>query len=231
MNNLFYISPSQLKNMYHTIYYSKSKDKLDMVLEPLQAMVQIALLSISPIGTKLTIQENILYIQSPSIGQSFNRWYNSSKKDDLFYLFQVIRRFIKWYNPNNSKLSPLTLELYQLIIKMAINGFDNLLKTYNSCESNTIGQVINIYRNLLQSVDHTDVDKIFNEKGINMDEVFENIVKLYDPNVLNIIYNTLLIVEKETNENNVNDFINGLNFIMTKNNNQIQNWIKNNLIL
>ena len=32
-----------------------------MILEPLQSMIQLALLSICPVGTKLRIKENILY--------------------------------------------------------------------------------------------------------------------------------------------------------------------------
>lgn len=104
MSNLLGINSSQLKSIYNTLYINnKQKDKLDMILEPLQAMIQLSLLSVSPIGTKLTIQENILYLQHPSFIQPFSRWYNADKKDDLYYLFQVIRRFIKWYNPNNSR--------------------------------------------------------------------------------------------------------------------------------
>ena len=95
--------------------YPNGKDKINMVLEPLQAMIQLALLSLSPIGTKLTIQENILYLQSPNIIQPVSRWYNSDKKDDLYFLFQVIKRFIKWYNPIINKDSLMNEELYKLI--------------------------------------------------------------------------------------------------------------------
>ena len=50
-----------------------------------------------------------------------------------------------------SKTSPLSKELYQLIVKMGIEGFDNLLKTYNSLDTNPIIQVVNMYKNLLEN--------------------------------------------------------------------------------
>lgn len=231
MNNIIYFSPIQIKTLYNSLTINKTKNKLDLILEPLQCMIQIAFIGVSPIGTKLTIQENILYIQNPSIIQPISRWYNSDKKDDIFSIFQVIRRFIKWYNPNNNKNSPMNLEMYELIIKLAVKGFDNLLKTYNYVDNNNIVQVINMYRNLLQSVNYPDFENLFYEKGVNIDEVFQTIIKIYNKELINVIYNTLLLLENEDDENSISNIINGLNLLLSKNNRQIQNWIKVNLIL
>jgi hypothetical protein len=231
MNNLLSLQPYQLKSLYNTLSFNKTKDKMHMVLEPLQSMIQIALLSISPIGSKLTIQENLLYLQNPSIIQPLSRWYNSDKKDDLYFLFQVVKRFIKWYNPVQNKKSPVNMDLYQLITKMAIRGLNNLLKTYNSADSNAIIQVIHMYKNILESVDYNEIDKQYSDKSINIDEVFENITNLYNPQLISIIHNTLLIVEKEEDILAIGNYINGLNLIMNKHNKQIQNWIKVNLII
>jgi hypothetical protein len=175
MNNLFNFKSIQLYNLYNNLLFHKYKDKLDMILEPLQSMIQLALLSVKPIGTKLAIQENILYIQEPSIIQPINRWYNSDKKDDLYFLFQVIKRFIKWYNPENKIIS---VELYNLICSMSLTGLDNLVKTYNNTDNNSIIQVLHLYKNLLEVPNNKELDKHTNDK-VNIDEVFENIISLY----------------------------------------------------
>jgi len=224
------ISPSNVKQLYVSLFY-KTKDKADMVLEPLQAIIQLAMLSVCPVGTKLAIKENILYLQPPTVMQPLSRWYNSDKKDDLLFLFQVIRRFIKWYNPTNNRSSPISLELYKLLVNMAIQGLDKLFKTYISLECNTIMQVVNMYKNLLQTMDNQDVDKIFNDTGINMDEVFQKIITIYDSTLLSLISNALTIVDNETDEIILLEFINGFNLMLKKNNITIQNWIKDNLIL
>jgi hypothetical protein len=228
MNTLF-ISTEQLKTLYNTLSIHKSKDKLDMILEPLQSMIQIALLGISPIGTKLAIQENILYLQSPSFTQPICRWYYSDKKDDLYFLFQVIKRFIKWYNPDVSQKSPITKKLYELIIKMSMKGLDNLIKTYTNTENNNIIQVIYMYKSLLDTNNKLDHLKSPDEK-IGIDTVFENILLIYSENLISLITNLLVIISTEDNQTCINNYIQGLNLIMEKNNNLIKNWIKSNLV-
>jgi hypothetical protein len=184
------------------------------------------------IGTKLTIQENILYTQVPNIIQPISRWYNADKKDDLYFLFQVIKRYIKWYNPHINKKSIITKELYNLITTMSIDGLNNLLKTYNSSDSNTVIQVINMYKNLLEKPqeENNDKNEEQNNEMICIDEVFINIIKLYEPTILSIIYNVLSLIKKEEDINICNDYIKGLNLLFTKNNKMIKEWIKVNLV-
>ena len=231
MNIILSLQPSQIKSLYNTLSFHKTKGKIHMVLEPLQAMIQLALISITSIGTKLTIQENILGFQIPSIIQPLNRWYNSDKKDDLYFLFQVIKRYIKWYNPNINNKSPINMELYQLIIKMALLGLDNLTKTYFSSDNNPITEVIQIYKTLLDNNDAIDIEKVVQHDKVNIDEVFINIIDLYDTNIINIIFNTLKLIDKEEPNELNNNYITGLNLILQSTNKKIKDWINENLII
>ena len=206
-----------------------------MILEPLQAMVQLALLSICPIGTKLRIQENILHLQSPTIIQPLARWYYSDKKDDVYFLYGVIKRYIKWYNPQINKKSPVKQELYDLITSMAINGLNNLFKTYSSSDSNTVIHVIQMYKNLLEfNNDKIMADEYLmdvEKNKINIDEVFESIIHIYEPIFLNMLENMLELVKAEENELNRIYMMDGLNLILYKITKAIQDWIKVNLTL
>ena len=227
-------STSSFQLLYQMLS-NRQKDKIDMILEPLQAMIQLALLSICPIGTKLRIQENILYLQTPNITQSLSRWYNSDKKDDLYFLYSVVKRYIKWYNPALNKKSPLSADLYQLITKMAKEGFDNLFKTYSSSDSNTVIHVIQMYKNLLEYnndkilVDEYIVDVEKNK--VNIDEVFERIIDIYDPHILQITQHTLLMMQEENDPSNQGHHLDGLYQMFMKYNKAIKEWIKVNLIL
>ena len=226
---------NSLHMLYNAFSYSRQKDKIDTILEPLQAMIQLTLLGICPIGTKLRIQENILYIQPPNILQPISRWYNTDKKDDLYFLYSVIKRYIRWYNPTSNKKSPLSVELYQLITVMAIEGLNQLFKTYSSSDANTVIHVIQMYKNLLEY----NNDKILIEEYIvdleknkvNIDEVFERIISVYDPNILQVVYHTLLLIKQENNDNIQSHNIDGINNILSKYNMAIKEWIKMNLIL
>jgi hypothetical protein len=221
--------------IYNALTYNRQKDKIDTILEPLQAMIQLALLGICPIGTKLRIQENILYVQPPTIIQPITRWYHSDKKDDLYFLYSVIKRFIKWYNPTSNKKSPLSVELYQLVTSMAIDGLNNLFKTYSSTDANTVIHVIQMYKNLLEYnndkilVDEYIVDVEKNK--VNIDEVFEHIISVYDANILQVVYHTLYLIKQEGDAANQTSNMEGLNQILNKYHKGIKEWIKLNLIL
>ena len=56
-------------------------------MDPLQVMVQLALLAYCPVGTKVSVSDNILQLQFPTMLQGVWRWYNHDGKDDLYYLF------------------------------------------------------------------------------------------------------------------------------------------------
>ena len=228
-------STSSFQSLYQAFSYNRQRDKIDMILEPFQAMIQLALLCICPIGTKLRIQENILYVQPPTLTQSFSRWYHSDKKDDLYFLYSVIKRYIKWYNPAVNKKSPLSTELYQLVTSMASEGLNQLFKTYSSSDSNTVIHVIQMYKNLLECnndkilVDEyiVDVDK----NKVNIDEVFERIISIYEPHILQIIQHSLLLMKEEVDPTNQIHHIDGLTHLLLKYNKAIKEWIKLNLIL
>jgi hypothetical protein len=84
-------------NFIYGALTSKKKERFAIILEPLQAILQLALLSFAPVDSKLTICNNILYIQIPNWNQSVMRTYNNDSKNDLFYLFNVFIRFNKFY--------------------------------------------------------------------------------------------------------------------------------------
>ena len=91
-----------------------------------------------------------------------------------------------------------------------------------------------MYKNLLEHFPEHDND-IFNDaeiesEKINIDEVFINITNIYEPTIISIIYNTLLLIKSEDDPVIINNYICGLNHIMTKNNRMIKEWIKVNLI-
>ncbi len=90
------LQPSYLKFAY-SLVVGKKREKLDYILEPMQAMLQLSLLAFCPVGSKLTIQDNLLYIQLPGVSQGIIRFFNDDAKEDLYYLFNVFRRFISYY--------------------------------------------------------------------------------------------------------------------------------------
>ena len=197
------------------------KEKSDMILEPLQVMIQLAFLSFCPIGTKLSIAENLLYLQMPSWSQGVTRWYMKDNKDDLYYLFQAIRRYYLWYKPDSCII-------YEKILITAIKGIQKLIKTYENTDKISIRHTLTLYTNIL-SLESPELFKETTDQEINIDNVFENVTKLYNKKILSMVYNGILIMEEVEKNTDIETILCGLQKILTPQNFKIKTWIRDNL--
>ncbi len=210
------------KNKGNYMDLTSRKERSDMILEPLQVMVQLALLSESPIGTKVSVSDNILQLHPPSYLQGVWRWYNSDGKDDLYYLFHAIRRYYKWYKSEDNKI-------FNHILTSAVKGIEKLIITYSAAEQTAITHTLALYKNVL-SLESPDLFKDASDDAINIDTVFKNIKETYDKRLLKVIYNTILMVEdSETTDDLKPYYINGLLKILNPTNDNIRKWIREKL--
>lgn len=149
----------------------KTKERFETILEPLQAIIQIACLAYYPIGSKLAIHNNILVIQHPGYTQNVKRWYNNDKKEDVFYLYNVFSRFNKFYknvlargsgvsnnNGSDTSSSPgasyaeyTNSQLFALLHDLAKTGINNLIRTYNQTDKIHILHTLQMYKGMLDS--------------------------------------------------------------------------------
>jgi hypothetical protein len=235
MNTIINLAPLQLRNMYNNFIQGKLKGKQNIVLEPLQVMIQLSLLSFCPIGTKITIHNNILSLQPPTIIQPINRWFNYDKKDDIYHLFQVIKRFIKWHQ---GKTDIINNTFYLMLVDLAKKGLDNIIKTYQNCDMLTIIPVLQMYKDLLNTADvnkvHAEEKCItpeLNEINNSIDQIFYNISSIYSKELLNVVFSSLELLKIETNTTTIDNYLDGINMILLNINIKITSWINENLVL
>jgi len=133
----------------------KPKERFETILEPLQAVLQIGLLSFYPIGSKLAIHNNILTVQGPGYTQQVRRWYNNDKKEDVFYLYNVFSRFHKFYKHVLDEASGGgagdNRKLFLLLIELAKGGINNLTRTYNQTDKIHILHTLQMYKGMLDN--------------------------------------------------------------------------------
>jgi hypothetical protein len=213
----------QTLTILNSLVPTKKKERFEIILEPLQAMLQLAFLAFCPIGTKLNITNNILYIQIPNWQQSIVRTYYKDSKDDLFYLFNVIGRYKKFY----SRLKDADGDeknIYKLILDLAKRGIDNLLLTYQHVDKIALLHTLHMYKTMMEEA----YEKPIPQPDTNIDSVFINIRDLYSDHEIKIIYYTLLILEKTPL--NFITYIDGINHILTPLNDNIKKWINDNIV-
>ena len=197
------------------------KERSDMILEPLQVMIQLGLLSFCPTGTKVSVSDNLLHLQQPSYVQGVVRWWQSDNKDDLYYLFHAIRRYYKWYKPQNNKV-------FNHILTLAIKGITKLTETYSKTDKTSITHTLNLYKNVL-GLENPDLFKDAEEKSVNIDKVFENITNIYDERLLRCVYNTFKLMQDEKNEINIQSYLQAMHNVLSPTNILLRNWIHENL--
>ncbi len=204
------------------IVSSTKKERSDMILEPLQVMIQLALLEHCPVGTKVSVSDNILQLQMPTLFQGVWRWYNHDGKDDLYYLFHAIRRYYKWYKSQNNRI-------FNYILTAAIKGLNKLILTYSKTDQTAITHTLSLYKNVLE-LESPDLFKDPSEEIVNIDSVFQNIKSIYSKKLLKIIYNILLILDEDAvGEIVKKQYLNGLISILAPTNDIIRKWIREKL--
>lgn len=251
-------TPSYLKFVY-SAFSGRRREKLDYILEPLQALLQLSLLGFSPVGSKLTIKDNLLYIQTPGVSQGLIRFFNDDSKEDLYYLFNVFRRFVVYYKHiyADSRHKPL----YELLIDLSKRGLDKLIMTYTNTDRINVLHTLQMYKVILAKPDFvipnpaTDIKQTstsnshipivdnshaapsipeFDMLGLgntgNIDNIFKNIVSIYSNEELNIIYNTLLILQRRADDD-CQTYIDGLNLVLQPTYGKIKQWITDNIAL
>lgn len=241
-------------NVYKFVATNRGrKERFDMILEPLQAILQLSLLSFMPIGTKLMISNNVLYAQPPRWHQPLMRLYNNDNKEDLYFLFHVLIRFTKFYDFMKTSEDEEIRALYELLISLSKKGIDNLIVTYQNSNDYALINILQLYRAILENpqefrnvdryspssseghavaaaaeaaLDHTTVTRDMRD----IDKIFVTIKRLYTPHDYHLIYSTLCILRVSETADDVATVIRGFGSIMEVKFAKIHKWISENII-
>jgi len=146
------------------------------ILDPLTVIIKLAILSNKPVGTKICIQNNVLYFQEPGPFQAICRYIYNTNKTDLQYMYNPIQIACQHF---------LTKEYVQktprmkILFKCAQRGLEKLMETYKNCA--IIRLCINYYYTLIANY----ADDIYNDKLFHKDSM----TTLYCPEVVNALNN------------------------------------------
>ena len=218
MNNL--IEPRHIKLFLDTIHCGM-KEKQNTILEPIQSMISLSLLSYFPKGTKLSIYKNSLLINEANFTQGIIRWYYMDSKEDIHLLFSVIKRFLMFHNIEDH-------ECFDLLRKRSIIGIQCLIDTYESSDKDSIIQTLKHYQFILDNY------KVFQNSDLldnnPREQVFKTINSIYDDTFYNFINTFMNYIECETNSEYKKAYIDSImNFIKPKQE-QVHKWIHDNLV-
>ncbi len=173
------------------------------ILDPLSAIIKLAVISNKPIGTKLRIDNNIISLQEPGPFQALCRYILKSNKTDIQYLYNPIEIACNNYLTKNIiQQNPKIKDLF----KCAQNGILKLIETYKSCSVMRI--CLNYYLSIISNhLDEKHNDSLFRKDGMSpfyTPEIIDKLSKIWTQDKIKIILNlTSFLSSDESAETNV----------------------------
>jgi len=116
------------------------------ILDPLSVIIKLAIISNKPIGTKLLIQNNIIFFQEPGIFQAFCRYVLNTNKSDLQYMYNPIHAACQFFLKKEFIESTHRI---QSLFKCAQIGIEKLKETYK--EYSMICLCLNYYHTIINN--------------------------------------------------------------------------------
>lgn len=189
---------SNTKNIL--INFLKKKNE-QQILDPMSTLIRLCLINYYKNGTKISINNNAIHIQEPSLIQGIIRWGNGDKRSDLHNLGAPIEKALEWYSPKDD-------EEIRFIYEGALKGLKILKKSYTELEGNVssnlvahtityyivlISNLLNDKKNTLNEIDGEEdlLKSIYRENtGIN------KLQMLWDKNEIKIVYLSLSQIEE-----------------------------------
>lgn len=116
-----------------------------LILDPLSVIIKLAILGNKPVGSKIMIQDNIMYIQEPGIFQSITRMIYSSNKTDLRLILNPIKIACQTFLTKESmQKTPRIRELFIC----AQNGLHKITETYRN--NSLVNHCIEFYSSIIR---------------------------------------------------------------------------------
>ena len=141
------------------------------LLDPLSVIIKLAIIGNKPVGTKILIKNNILYLQEPGMFQSITRIIYNTNKTDLQYMYNPIQIACTAFLSEESIKK--TSRIKNLFV-CAQNGLKKLMETYKSCS------IITLCLNYYYAIITNHVEQKYNDSIFYKD----NLTSLYTKDLI-----------------------------------------------
>ena len=173
-----------------------------LILDPLSVIIKLAILSNKPIGTKLLIQNNIIYFQEPGPFQALCRVIYKSNKTDLQYMYNPINiACLQFLSKSFVEKTPRIKNLFLC----AQNGLKKLIETYKTCSILTI--TLNYYYVILSNhISQTYNETIFVKDSFTnyyTSNTIETLNKQWTDEKIKVVLDLISFLIKHDDYNNV----------------------------
>lgn len=188
-----------IQHMNPTLPDNQNMSMLGFILDPLSVIIKLAIISNKPVGTKISIQNNIIYFQEPGIFQGLCRYMLHTNKTDLQFMYNPIHLACSIYlSPDYLQKTPRIKSLFTC----AQLGLQRLMDTYKSCS--IIHLCLNYYYAIINNAMCNSPNDIFYRDIMThmySPELVEKMNKLWSTGKIQVILNLIDFLIKDESAN------------------------------
>jgi len=174
--------------MYQMVQNKNKNIDKKIILEPLSTILRLIIFIYKEKGTKISIYDNAIYYNEPTILQGLIRNFNGDKRDDLHNLYYPILKAFEWYNYQEP--------IYHYFYDKCIVGLTMLLENYD--KDSIIHHTLTHYIQTLNDV--LDGKEVIIDGDIKESPLLDDFKVLWKIEELDIIHKTFLLLEKSHDE-------------------------------
>jgi hypothetical protein len=194
---------SELNNNFKDFLISFFETKRDSILDPLTCIIRLSVLEFKPIGTKISLNNNKIKYNEPSVIQGALRWSNGDNREDLHNLFNPLKKAVLWYDVKNIEI--------RNIIDYSIRGLEKLQSSYN--KNSVISHSIQYYIDYLKNSINQKKNDISEEEEEN--SISKQLRELWNNREISIVNNIILQLEENRTKKNDEFYLEQVSLIKT----------------
>jgi len=159
-------------------------------IDPISMIIKLGILSLKEIGTKISIKNNLVQLDLPSIFQGLYRWYYADQRSHIFHLRLPI---LYWKGISMGFITTgigSDLLSFELINSFAIDGLGKLKETYKQTQKENI--ICNTIDEYIKVLNHKYTQEEFmvemkSSQRPSLFVIFDDQIKKWDTNEIRFI--------------------------------------------
>lgn len=191
--------------MYNTMLsgFHNSISQKNLILEPLCCILKIILLQFKEKGTKISVIDNSIQFNEPSLTQGIIRSFYGDCREDLHNLYHPLIKSLEWYPVSE----------YKLFYTECEKGLNIIKQLYD--DNTTIHHTISHYISIVNGKNDTDLP--------DTNPIIDNLKDIWTKDEIKAITELLTLILKGKNKD---IYINALTDIVSAKENLINEYIQ-----
>ena len=182
----------------------RNKPDKNIIIDPMSCLIKLSILKFCPVGTKISIGDNMITILDPGLLQGPYRFVKGDGREDLHNLYVPLIKSIEWFYDKSKEDKDIEIKI---LFDFATNGLEILRASYPN--NSTITHTLDLYIHHLttKQIKTLQNKEVKMNETNNSNEIHEYLKQLWNQREIHIIIELLLEYEKNYKNNKTEKYM------------------------